>query len=327
MSDTDPRADRAAIDPEEAVWLSADFPDDAERLAGLRAQVEEAIGVDLIDVPEPHGTLLFIGPIDDADMEALQAEVADAVAGLDSFEVAPDAIESFPPGDDGRTAIIVRIRSEEMDALHQRLMAALAPRITATQFPEFKAHLTLGYAPSGTEVSELPEVSADPLQRVDRVVIRRGGEEIGAASLEGPEEVDIRARMPILKIDTDRRLITGVVLEPWDGDPETAADQQDSQRDVVRAEVIEEACHAYLRKFNKGTTLTLMHDDSTEAPLELCECWIARNDILFDDTLIRKGTWLMTLYVAGDDEWELVKRGDLDGLSFGGTGRRRPIVN
>ncbi len=141
------------------------------------------------------------------------------------------------------------------------------------------------------------------------------------------EDVDILATSSIVKVDTDRRLITGVVLEPWDGDPETAAAHQDSQRDVVRAEVIEEACHAYLRKFNKGTHLTLMHDDSTEAPLELCECWITRTDLTFGDETVRKGTWLMTLYVAGDDEWDLVKRGELDGLSFGGTGRRRPIAN
>lgn len=138
--------------------------------------------------------------------------------------------------------------------------------------------------------------------------------------------VDIVTVVPICKVDQPRRLITIVVLEPWDGDPETADEQSDSQEDVVTAHEIELACHAFLRKFQKGETfLGFMHGDDA-APLELCECWLARTDIEFETSeAVKAGTWLMTLFVADDAMWAGVESGEFDGASLRGAGFRRPV--
>ena len=141
----------------------------------------------------------------------------------------------------------------------------------------------------------------------------------------GSEEIELTTTVPICKVDEERRLITGVVLEPWDGNSATAEDAEDTQGDVVTAEEIELAAHSFLRQFGKGETfLGFMHGDDA-APLELAESWIARDDITWPNGETTKaGTWLMTIYVADDALWEGVKSGELDGLSLRGSGFRRP---
>ena len=138
--------------------------------------------------------------------------------------------------------------------------------------------------------------------------------------------VDIKTAIPICKVNKQRRLITVVVLEPWDGDPTTAAESADSQQDVVKAEEIEAAAYSFLRKFQRGETfLGFMHGDAPAA-LELCESWIARTPIEFEGgESVEAGAWLMTLFVADDDLWSGVESGDLDGASLRGAGFRRPV--
>ena len=138
--------------------------------------------------------------------------------------------------------------------------------------------------------------------------------------------VDIETRIPICKVNKARRLITIVVLEPWDGDPATADEQMDTQDDVVKAVEVEAAAYKFLRKFQRGETfLGFMHGDEP-AKLELCECWITRTPIEFEGgESVGAGAWLMTLYVADDDLWAGVESGELDGGSLRGSGFRRPV--
>jgi len=138
--------------------------------------------------------------------------------------------------------------------------------------------------------------------------------------------VDIETAIPICKVDPPRRLITVVVLEPWDGDPATADASMDSQDDVVKAAEVELAAYAFLRKFQRGETfLGFMHGD-TPAALELCESWVTRTPIEFETgEKVDAGAWLMTLYVADDGLWAGIESGELDGASLRGAGYRRPV--
>ena len=139
-----------------------------------------------------------------------------------------------------------------------------------------------------------------------------------------PEAIELTTEIPTCKVDEDRRLVTGVVLEPWDGDPETAEDSEDTQGDVVTAEEIELTAHKFLRQFGGGKTfIGFMHGDEP-APLELAESWLARDAIAWPNGEVTKaGTWLMTIFIADNALWERVKSGELGGLSLRGTGFSR----
>ena len=136
------------------------------------------------------------------------------------------------------------------------------------------------------------------------------------------EEVDVRTFMPICKIDTRQRVFTAIVLEPWNGDPATAKESADFDKDVATAEEIEKDCFQFMAAFNAGTHLGFMHDEGADPDLRLYENWIAKTDLEYeqpDGTIekVRKGTWLMTIFVVSADKWARVESGELDGRCRG----------
>ena len=136
------------------------------------------------------------------------------------------------------------------------------------------------------------------------------------------QTVDIETRLPICKVDAAQRLLTAVVLEPWDGDPETAEDSEDTQGDVITAEEIEAAMVDYMK--DPETFLGFMHGDDP-APLVLIENWIARQELTLGDETVKAGSWLMTMYVDDDELWAAVESGELDGLSIRVDGLRTEV--
>ena len=135
-----------------------------------------------------------------------------------------------------------------------------------------------------------------------------------------PQAVDIVTVLPICKVDAPQRLITAVVLEPWDGDPSTADEQSDTQDDVVTAEEIEKAMIRFMKKMARGDAfLGFMHGDDP-ADLVLIENWQTRVDMTLGDEEVKAGTWLMTIFVADDELQAGVESGELDGLSIRGKG-------
>ena len=138
------------------------------------------------------------------------------------------------------------------------------------------------------------------------------------------EDVDVCATAPIIKRDDRQRLITAVVLEPWDGDPTTADEMADLDDDVITVEEITAAMRGFMRDYGRKSRLGYMHEDG-EPPLELVESWQTRFDMELGGQHVRAGTWLMTQYVACDTMWAAVESGELDGLSIGSTGSRRSV--
>jgi len=121
---------------------------------------------------------------------------------------------------------------------------------------------------------------------------------------------EIKKQLPVLKsLDDEKRLITGVVLEP---------EIVDAQGDIIGSEEIEKACFDYMTQSQK---VGLQH--KFVGPVSVVENWIAKNDCFLDQQFIKKGTWLMTVKVeeseAGNKVWELAKSGKLTGFSIGGT--------
>ncbi len=119
----------------------------------------------------------------------------------------------------------------------------------------------------------------------------------------------------VQKLDKDRRLVTGVVLEPG---------EVDAQGDTVSEEVIENAAGDFLSNYNQETELGLMHKAFGDIGLELRESWIAPQSMKIGGQKVKKGTWIMKMKVVKDKLWDAVKAGKITGFSIGGVATTKP---
>ncbi len=115
--------------------------------------------------------------------------------------------------------------------------------------------------------------------------------------------------IPILKVDDEKRIVTGIVYEP---------DVLDAHGEFMTAEEIEKAAHQFLKDFRN---IDKQHD-FVAGQAEVVESWIAKEAGKLGDQDIVKGTWLMSVHVPDDDTWGEIKKGELTGFSMGGVGER-----
>jgi len=120
---------------------------------------------------------------------------------------------------------------------------------------------------------------------------------------------EIKMSMPIAKVDGEKRLVTGVVMEP---------DEVDSQGDTTDPDAIERAGHNFLAKYNRETQLGLLHKMFGEIGVELVESWITPEVMTIGNQKVKKGSWLMTVRVKDDVLWRKIKNGEITGFSIGG---------
>lgn len=123
------------------------------------------------------------------------------------------------------------------------------------------------------------------------------------------DERDFTIDVPLAKVDTAKRLVTGIVMEPG---------TIDSQNDFATAEVIEKAAHDFLAEYNKKTQLGLMHEMFGQIGVNLVESYIAPVDFELNGVAVKKGTWVMTTKINDDELWDKVQKGEITGYSVGG---------
>ena len=116
----------------------------------------------------------------------------------------------------------------------------------------------------------------------------------------------------VAKLDSEKQLVTGIVLEP---------DTVDAHQDTINAEAIERAAHNFLTKYNRGTKLGFLHKKFGKIGLDLVESWITPVNMKIGNQKIKRGTWLMTVHVRSKDIWEKIKTGQITGLSIGGVAK------
>ena len=137
----------------------------------------------------------------------------------------------------------------------------------------------------------------------------------GSGIKETEDQVSISKFMvPILK--AERQLVTGVVLEP-----ETV----DAHGDVIGADVIEDAAHKFLAKFNNGTKLGTQHSIFKGGQYALCESYIAPIEMALGNRTIKQGSWIMTWKVLDSKLWKKIKDGEITGFSIGGKAKVVPL--
>jgi len=113
--------------------------------------------------------------------------------------------------------------------------------------------------------------------------------------------------------DDEKRLVTGIVLEP---------DTIDAHGDIIRPEEIEQAAHKFLAK-----SRVVGRQHRKQAPAEVVESYLAPEDMTIGGQSVKQGTWIMTAKIHDDKLWGEVKDGELTGFSIGAYGIREPAAS
>jgi DNA adenine methylase len=137
----------------------------------------------------------------------------------------------------------------------------------------------------------------------------------------------------IAKADDAERFALCVVLEPNDGKGGAPLDP-DAHKDIYSAEEIYRAAHWYMERYQQHK---LQHGRGDlyrgkilgKSKIQILESTIVRWPGEMTDPSGRKqkihaGTWLLGLKIHDDRIWEKIMRGEITGLSIGGTAVRSP---
>ena len=126
-------------------------------------------------------------------------------------------------------------------------------------------------------------------------------------------EIEKEWNVNFLKVEEEKRLVTGIVIEP---------ETEDTYGDIISAEEIEKA----MIHFMEGNPqIRVEHDPDYKPKVSIIENWIEREGRLMGEQFVKAGTWLMTTKVFDDTVWEMIKSGKLNGLSFRGPGLGIPV--
>lgn len=115
----------------------------------------------------------------------------------------------------------------------------------------------------------------------------------------------------IVKTDTDRHFVTGIVYEPM---------TEDAHGNFMTEEEITKAAYWFAKN---GDGVDLQHSFETieKSSVSVVESWVAKADFECGGETVKKGTWLMTVEVTDDEIWDAVQKGEITGFSMGGVGK------
>lgn len=111
----------------------------------------------------------------------------------------------------------------------------------------------------------------------------------------------------VKSFNEDKRLFTCCVLRP---------DVVDIQGDIYDSDVVEKAAYDFMEYCKQGNLFHMMNTDK----IVVVESWVAKSTYEYGNGEVKTGDWMMTLHILDDAVWDLVKSGDLTGLSVGCRG-------
>lgn len=132
-----------------------------------------------------------------------------------------------------------------------------------------------------------------------------------------PDTKEFKKTHRMVKVDEEKRLVTGPVLVPW---------QVDLQGDFEFPEDIEKSAHGFMAE---ARNIGVMHKffggkgDPVESWLIREPMWVDRGDHF---KIYPVGTWMLTVHVTDDKAWEDVRNGKLTGFSIGFRGTREAVA-
>lgn len=168
---------------------------------------------------------------------------------------------------------------------------------------EMRTHLTRYYEKMAEEFDD-ESIQAPWIEKVEK---QDQEEEIIPPWIK-KGKAEYEAKGPIVKVDNEKRIVYGIVLEP-----ETV----DSQGDVISSDEIERAAHQFMID---SRIIGESHEYLAEAyPVE---SFIAPTHLIIGGQRVKKGSWIMGAKIMDDELWEGVKAGEYTGFSVGGFANR-----
>lgn len=112
--------------------------------------------------------------------------------------------------------------------------------------------------------------------------------------------------LPIKKFDEDQKMVFCIVYAP---------DETDTQGDCASADVIKEAAYNFMR-CARTNNVDKQHDFIPDEGF-VAESWLVKeNDPVFPEE--PRGSWAVGIKVENDETWQMIKSGEITGLSLAG---------
>jgi 2'-5' RNA ligase len=164
----------------------------------LASVVESIIGQKLDAETEPHVTVLYLGSGISRDaLPEIEAAMRDATATMRADSLMNPLLTAFSHGEDGTPIVLEFADPKELEGLNNTLIRGLTHLITAKQFPTYRAHLTIGYAPNPLTSDQIEQLHNTFVGQVKvpitKVELRYGKELIATADVG--YKLDILRRM------------------------------------------------------------------------------------------------------------------------------------
>jgi hypothetical protein len=131
-----------------------------------------------------------------------------------------------------------------------------------------------------------------------------------------PELVQWAQDIKIVKVDDEKQIVYGPVLEP---------NIEDAQGDVMTPDDIEAAAHRFMLKAQLGKASADGVNHQAWVGYDkahVVESWITTETMDHGDDRVLKGTWMIGVHLPDPELWAGVKSGEFTGFSIGGRGVR-----
>ena len=123
------------------------------------------------------------------------------------------------------------------------------------------------------------------------------------------EDALANLKLPITKaLDEELMQVTYVAMLP---------DSTDLHGDYTSAEDVRKAKESFNKSMQRANLFHMVMTDT----FEICESYLAPTDFVLGEQFVAKGTWLVTLQVHDDTVWNLIKSGEINGVSIGATAK------
>jgi hypothetical protein len=124
-------------------------------------------------------------------------------------------------------------------------------------------------------------------------------------SAEGNENPTFSKDIAIAKTDEEKQMVFGIVYSP---------DEVDTQGDIMTAPEIEKMAYTFMKE-GRTQQVDRQHDFQPDEGF-IAESWIVKeNDPYFSEI----GSWAVGIKVEDRGTWELIKSGEITGISMAGS--------
>lgn len=125
---------------------------------------------------------------------------------------------------------------------------------------------------------------------------------------------ETKQKQNVLKsVNTELKQVLFIAMSP---------DEVDAHGDITSEDEVRKACQNYNLHCRKANLFHIIQETDT---FDIVESYIAPSDIQIGEYEVKKGTWLVNLQVYDDELWELVKSGEVNGVSINAWAKTEQI--